>query len=350
MPFDQTEFVFTAPSRSSNTKQSVRSDFTIRESRPANESPASATASEAGEIISQKAINTAMLNHIAEHLQFLALLTPRLLTEKLTEGKTEDTSSSRALSSDGSSGRRSTLDEEFQTLGLNSFNIIQENTPSEPGADNEGKREDDQTRALLWAAENGHETVVMDLISAGANTETSDPCGRKPISLAAMNGHELLVECLVASGAIFDAKDEDGQTALSWAAMNGHTAVVRLLILLGADINARDLSGMTPLSWAAMNGHEPVVESLYNYGADVDAKDRSGRTPLSLAEMDGHETVVECLRQHVAKIEAEGRSRQSEPGEEPRPGPKSTHGSQSTHGTLVVKAPRGGLKRGTSQF
>ncbi|KAK7718128.1 hypothetical protein SLS63_010513 [Diaporthe eres] len=227
LPFDQTETVLIEPSHSSNAKKSVRFDATIRESKPADESPTSTTASEAGEIVSQKATNTAMLNHIADHLQFLALLTPRLSTEKFREGKVQDTSSSRAISSDGSHGKRSTLEEELETLEVNSFSLNQ-NTPIEPGADNEAKGEDDRTRALLWAAENGHNMMVRDLLEKGANVEADDPCERRSVSLAAMNGHELSVTFLLDFGAMLEAKDEDGQTALSWAAMNGHTAVATI--------------------------------------------------------------------------------------------------------------------------
>ncbi|EXK77690.1 hypothetical protein FOQG_17616 [Fusarium oxysporum f. sp. raphani 54005] len=54
-----------------------------------------------------------MLDHIADHLQFLALLTPRLSTEKLGEGGIHTFSSYQGLSSDQGSGKRSTLDDDF---------------------------------------------------------------------------------------------------------------------------------------------------------------------------------------------------------------------------------------------
>jgi hypothetical protein len=64
----------------------------------------------------QKAANTAMLNHIADHLQFLALLTPLLSTEKLADGEAQDFSSSLAISSDGAPEKRSrNLDDELET-------------------------------------------------------------------------------------------------------------------------------------------------------------------------------------------------------------------------------------------
>jgi len=61
----------------------------------------------------QKTANDVMLNHIADHLQFLALLTPRLCTEKLADGNVHLLSSSQASSSGRSAGKRSSLDDDL---------------------------------------------------------------------------------------------------------------------------------------------------------------------------------------------------------------------------------------------
>ncbi|PON24829.1 hypothetical protein TGAM01_v206337 [Trichoderma gamsii] len=55
-----------------------------------------------------------MMNHIADHLQFLALLTVRLSARKITDGDENSFSSSPALSSDQDSEQRSTLDDESE--------------------------------------------------------------------------------------------------------------------------------------------------------------------------------------------------------------------------------------------
>ncbi|RMJ08777.1 hypothetical protein CDV36_011613 [Fusarium kuroshium] len=69
-----------------------------------------------------------MMNHIAGHLQFLALLTPRLSTKNLADGEDIDFASSQAPSGDSNSGERSTLDDEFEHKeGQETWNIdIQE--------------------------------------------------------------------------------------------------------------------------------------------------------------------------------------------------------------------------------
>jgi hypothetical protein len=93
--------------------------------------PAGRESMKAGDSSKQEAANTAMLNHIADHLQFLALLTTRLSTEKLADGAVQDFSSSRAVSSDGAPGKRSTLDDKLEICEETNLNVLQENTPLE---------------------------------------------------------------------------------------------------------------------------------------------------------------------------------------------------------------------------
>ncbi|KAK2746950.1 hypothetical protein FQN57_002522 [Myotisia sp. PD_48] len=57
---------------------------------------------------------TMMLNHIANHLQFLALLTPRLSTDKLAVGDVQTFSGSQASDSSKVTGRKSTQDEDLE--------------------------------------------------------------------------------------------------------------------------------------------------------------------------------------------------------------------------------------------
>ncbi|UKZ71431.1 uncharacterized protein TrAtP1_012386 [Trichoderma atroviride] len=55
-----------------------------------------------------------MMDHIADHLQFLGLLTIRLSAKKITDGHVNSFSSSQALSSDQGSEKGSTLDDEIE--------------------------------------------------------------------------------------------------------------------------------------------------------------------------------------------------------------------------------------------
>ncbi len=56
--------------------------------------------------------------------------------------------------------------------------------------------------------------------------ETKDKAGQTPLLWAAGNGHEAVVHQLLAEGADVETKDRsDGQTPLLWAAWRGHEAV-----------------------------------------------------------------------------------------------------------------------------
>lgn len=116
----------------SNGKKSERFEATDGNSVLASESssqPHVGTESvEACKNATQKSIR-AILNHIADHLEFLALLTPRLWTEKLADGELQVFSSSRAVSSEGISGKRSTLDDESGGGEEANLGVLEENIP-----------------------------------------------------------------------------------------------------------------------------------------------------------------------------------------------------------------------------
>ncbi|KAK0623844.1 ankyrin repeat-containing domain protein [Immersiella caudata] len=147
---------------------------------------------------------------------------------------------------------------------------------------------------LSWAAERGHEGVVV-LLDKGADIETRDQVGRTPLLWAAENGHEGVVVLLLDKGADIETRDQIGQTPLSWAAENGHEGVVELLLDKGADIETRNQVGRTPLSRAAGDGQEAMVKLLLRRGADIESKDNQGWTPLILAAKKGYKAVVKLL-------------------------------------------------------
>jgi hypothetical protein len=102
--------------------------------------------------------------------------------------------------------------------------------------------------------------ILENTHQGDAEIDVEDSDGRTPLSWAAENGHEAVVQQLLERGADIEAKDNYGQTPLSWAAEKGREAVVQLLLEKGAEINAKDIAGRTPLSTAAGNGHEAVVQ------------------------------------------------------------------------------------------
>jgi ankyrin repeat protein len=218
---------------------------------------------------------------------------------------------------------------------------------------------------LSWAAENGHEAMVNQLLETG-NVEagSKDKNGQTPLAHAARSGHEAVVELLLKKDnakqltplfhaalhgheaviklllrapwaakyghdaevvtkqlltinlAKINLGASTGKMLLLWAARNGHEAVVKLVIDTdAANIDSKNVySSRTPLSWAAENGHETVVKLLADTGkTDIDIKDSFHRTPLSLAAENGHEAVVKLLL-NTAKVEINSKDK---PGRTP---------------------------------
>ncbi|KAI0486036.1 hypothetical protein F4859DRAFT_502444 [Xylaria cf. heliscus] len=139
----------------------------------------------------------------------------------------------------------------------------------------------DQT-PLLWAAEEGHEAVVRQLL-------------KKALSWAAKEGHEAVIQQLLDKGANIEVEDKYSWTPLIWATKNGYEAVVQLLLNKGANIRAKDKDGRTALLWAANEGHKAIVQQLLNKGGNIKAEDKNGWTPLFFAASYGHNAIMPLI-------------------------------------------------------
>jgi ankyrin repeat protein len=170
--------------------------------------------------------------------------------------------------------------------------------------DPDSKNTEGQT-PLLWAAENGHEAVVRQLLEHKADINAKTNNNRwTALYVAAESGHEAVVRLLLEHKADVEAKNNYGETALHRAARNGHEAVVQLLLDHKADVEAKNNYRWTALYNAAWNGQEAVVQLLLDHKADVKAKAYNGMTALHRAAWRGHETVVQLLLDHKVDIEA----------------------------------------------
>ena len=162
----------------------------------------------------------------------------------------------------------------------------------------------DARKALLWAAEEGHDAVIRLLLERGANIDETDEQGVTAMIEAAWLGKAVAVRKLFAVGAKIEARTKTGHTALIWAAEEGHESVVRLLLEMGANIEAKNDNGETPVWTAANEGHEAVVRILVEKGANIEAENVDGKPPVWIAGNEGHEAVVRLLVEKGAKIEA----------------------------------------------
>ncbi len=167
--------------------------------------------------------------------------------------------------------------------------------------------------ALMWAAAEGHATVVAPLASAGADVDARSDAGFTPLAFAVRAGHGDTVAALVEAGADVDLPLPDGTSPLHLAVINAHYDVALQLLEHGADPAAAE-PGWTPLHqlvWTRRpNRHYnnpaafptgtvtdlELARALVAHGADVDARqtaepgdgyrnmlNRSGATPFLLA-------------------------------------------------------------------
>jgi len=155
---------------------------------------------------------------------------------------------------------------------------------------------------LSWAATNGHDGVVKQLLERGdLDPDRPDRVGSTPLSWAAYNGHEGVVKLLLGRRDVDPNRPDNlASTPLSWAADNGHAGVVQIL-LCRKDVNPNrpDSQGHTALYWAANFGHDAIVKLLIGRkDVDLNRPGKNGRTPLVSAAISGHEGVVKLLLGH----------------------------------------------------
>ena len=156
---------------------------------------------------------------------------------------------------------------------------------------------------------NDHTEIVRKLLAAGAKTETflSENGTTIPISAAlahaAASCNNEIFTLVLESGADVNSCNFHGHRPLLSAAINGYTERVRTLLAKGADINGRSLHNETALHYAAEEGHSETVYFLLEAGADIDARDEEGWTALSSAAFYDRAETVALLLASGAKTE-----------------------------------------------
>jgi uncharacterized protein len=147
-----------------------------------------------------------------------------------------------------------------------------------------------QMSAYLWAAREGHSTVVEYLLKKGVQVDASDRDGTSAMFYAASGNHLATVTLMSQYG---------GKLTLHIAAMVGLAEQVERIILdagseAGTVVNA-DYYGWTPLHLASNKGRPAAVLVLLKYGADVNRKDSSGYSAMHKAAYDNYADVVKML-------------------------------------------------------
>ncbi|MBX3683427.1 MAG: ankyrin repeat domain-containing protein [Thauera sp.] len=114
--------------------------------------------------------------------------------------------------------------------------------------------------ALMLAVLRGHEDAARALIKAGAVVAHD---GWAPLHYAAFEGRDKLIADILAAGADVNAPAPNKATPLMLAARNGHIDVVRrLLALPQTDLNALNDAGLSADAWALQNNNTDIAELI----------------------------------------------------------------------------------------
>lgn len=160
----------------------------------------------------------------------------------------------------------------------------------------------EHVRDVLAAAESGNLEALQKYIDNG-EIDCVDEGGSTPLMYAAANGQEKVVRQLVQSGVDVDQQNHYGWTALLQASCYGHHEAVYTLLKHHADINQCNHWGATPLVAAAQGGFATVVQELLEAGSEVGREDEAPTiTPLMAASQCGHEEIVSKLLAHNSNV------------------------------------------------
>lgn len=166
--------------------------------------------------------------------------------------------------------------------------------------------------SLFEATSKGYADIVQLLLEQGANPNTEESSGGRPLDAAILAGHKTIVELLLQYEANVTYENRiignPFRTAIHTASSSGDLALA-ILLLRTAKAKMPPEAFLKTLSQglrdAARIGSLEVVQLLFNAdeNGDLDAIDESGCTALHYAIRFKHEDVQQYLIDHDANID-----------------------------------------------
>lgn len=161
---------------------------------------------------------------------------------------------------------------------------------------------DELNKKLLDAALIGNDDIVLTLLEAGADPNTSMWNGITPLMFAADNGFLKTAKILVLNGADVNKKPENQISALVSAAFNNNMDIVELLIRHEADINDTDSYGVSSLIYTAAYNYYDLCNMLLYYEGSVEIQDKKGTNAIMAATIVGNYDIVNLLLDNGAQV------------------------------------------------
>ena len=150
------------------------------------------------------------------------------------------------------------------------------------GATFEGRNKKPSINAAHQVVRYNRPELLEALLIAGANPDPYDQFHKTPLFWAVQCDSITNIRLLLSVGADLETQDMEGLRPLHIAA-TGSLSTLALLLQHGANVNAATSTGKTPLAIAAGQANIINVQQLLNKGANVDIPDSDMRTPLHIA-------------------------------------------------------------------
>ncbi|KAF1940015.1 ankyrin, partial [Clathrospora elynae] len=149
--------------------------------------------------------------------------------------------------------------------------------------------------------------AVKALLESGADIETNNEDGTRPLKLALDTGDRELISTLLLSGAGVHRNIGGTPSALFYAIFQGLIGSVQLLLEdcdAERDIRETDGAGCTVLHYLALSPirNSAVVELLVGYEIEINVKDHMGDMALHIAAFSGKIAVAKKLLEQGAKM------------------------------------------------
>ena len=128
---------------------------------------------------------------------------------------------------------------------------------------------------IIEACMSGSLEMVMDLIEAGADVNSTKRNGESALATAVSYNNYYIAKALLDRNADPNIEARRGLSPLSQA---GNSRMVDLLIARGADPNIPDADGDLPIVPLIISGYEAGAVALYKAGTDMEHRNRKGVT------------------------------------------------------------------------
>jgi ankyrin repeat protein len=151
---------------------------------------------------------------------------------------------------------------------------------------------------IHYAAMSGNIASLEALLKAGADPNSMDDQGGRPLQRAIDYGEFDAVRILLQYKVDWDFTDVLGRTIFHAAAINDQAQILMLLLQTckDMDIDVQGNGGETALHDAARGGYLTTVRVLLDHGARTDVHNKAGRSPVREAKDAGQTDVLEVLQ------------------------------------------------------